>query len=684
MSDSRRGAVAVMLEARSVALVGASAKPGSFGERMIVEARRSSARMHLVNPRYDRIDGITCAPSLSALDEPVDLVLLGVPDTALLTELKSAAAVGAKSAVIFGSAHGAPLRRAVADTAADAGMAVCGGGCMGFVNNATGLRALGYLEPDPLPPGGVSLVTHSGSAFSTILRASRGFGFRIAISSGQELVTDTADYVDYIVDDPETTMIALLLETPRSVGRLRAGLRRAAQRDIPVVILPVGHSPRGRAMVAAHSGALAGDAAGWQAFCSDTGAVRVTDMAEFVDTIELFEAGRRRRRGSHGIATVHDSGAERALCADLAHELAVDFTELAAPTLHALAELLDDGLSPGNPLDVWGTGADTRALFGGCLRALVDDPGVAVTALAVDLVPEFDDDTAYADAMLDVASGTDAALAVLTSVPSAVDGLTATRLRGNGIPVLEGARSGIAALGHLARWPLPVSTALPQVDAERAQRWTAALAADWNAPAAFRLLADYGIPVTRSHAAHTVAGVLAAADAVGYPVVLKTLGAAHKSDVGGVILGIRDRESLWVAYEEMAERLGPDVSIDAMATAGVEISLGVVRDDNFGPMVVVATGGTLVELLADRAVACPPISRDAAGELVHSLRGAPLLAGWRGAPAADIDALADAVVGFSQLAIELGEHLDAVEANPVIVSATGVVAVDALVIPRAR
>ncbi|BBX09643.1 acetate--CoA ligase family protein [Mycolicibacterium aichiense] len=685
MSDSRRGCVATMLEARSVALVGASAKPGSFGERMIIEARRSSARMHLVNPRYERIDGVTCAPSLAALDEPVDLVLLGVPDTALLAELNNAAAVGVKSAVIFGSAHGAPLRRAVAQAATDAGMAVCGAGCMGFVNNVTGLRALGYLETDPLPSGGVSLVTHSGSAFSTILRASRGFGFRVAISSGQELVTDTADYLDYIVEDPGTTMIALLLETPRSVGRLRAGLRRAAQRDIPVVILPVGHSPRGRAMVAAHSGALAGDAAGWQAFCADTGAIRVTDMAEFVDTIELFEAGRRRRPGSRGIATVHDSGAERALCADLAHELAVDFAELATPTLRTLAELLDDGLSPGNPLDVWGTGADTRALFSGCLRALVDDPGVAVTALAVDLVTEFDDDTAYPDAMLDVAAGTHAPLAVLASVPSAVDGATAAGLRHNGIPVLEGARSGIAALGHLARWPLPVSTALPHIDAQRAQRWTAELtAAEWNAPAAFRLMADYGIPVTRSYSAHTVAEVLAAADAVGYPVVLKTLGAAHKSDVGGVVLGIGDRESLGVAYEEMAERLGSDVSVDAMAPAGVEISLGVVRDDNFGPMIVVAAGGTLVELLADRAVACPPISRDTARELVQSLRSAPLLMGWRGAPAADVDALADAIVGFSQLAIELGEHLDAVEANPVIVSATGVVAVDALVIPRAR
>ena len=677
-------AVTAMLQARSVALVGASPRPGSFGERMVIEARRSSARMHLVNPRYQDIDGIPCAPSLAALDEEIDLVLLGVPDAALLDQLKAAAAVGARSAVIFGSANGRPLREAVIEIAADAGMAVCGAGCMGFVNNATGLRALGYLEPDPLPAGGVSLVTHSGSAFSTVLRAGRGFGFRLAVSSGQELVTNTADYVEYILTDPDTTLIALLLETPRAVGRLRSGLRRAAGRDIPVVILPVGHSPRGRAMVAAHSGALAGDAAGWQAFCADTGAIQVGDIAEFADTIELFEAKRRRRPGSRGIATVHDSGAERALCADLANELGVDFSELAAPTLAKIGAQLDEGLAAGNPLDVWGTGADTRELFGACLRAMVDDPGVAVTALAIDLVSEFDGDTAYADAAVDVAAGTDAPLAVLASVGSAIDRPTAERLRGNGIPVLENARSGIAALGHLARWPRPLPAPDPSVNGERRQRWAGRLAEPgWDAPAAFELLADYGIPVAQSKAAGDLAGVLAAAEAIGYPVALKTLGAEHKSDVGGVALGLADPSALRRAYLAMAEALGPRVSVDAMAAPGVEISVGVVRDDNFGPLVIVAAGGTLVELLADRAVACPPVNRETATELLRSLRTAPLLAGWRGAAAVDIDALADVVVGFSALATELGEFVDAVEVNPVIASPSGVVAVDALVVPRA-
>jgi len=176
--------------------------------------------------------------------------------------------------------------------------------------------------------------------------------------------------------------------------------------------------------------------------------------------------------------------------------------------------------------------------------------------------------------------------------------------------------------------------------------------------------------------------VLAIAGAVGYPVALKTLGAEHKSDVGGVVLGISDDAALINAYQSMAERLGPAVSVDAMARPGVEVSVGVVRDENFGPLVIVAAGGTLIELLADRAVACPPISANDAQEMLGSLRVAQLLGGWRGSPPADVDALVDIVVGFSQLAAELGDALDAVEANPVIAAPTGAIAVDALVVRR--
>jgi acyl-CoA synthetase (NDP forming) len=461
---------------------------------------------------------------------------------------------------------------------------------------------------------------------------------------------------------------------------LRAALRRAAEQDVPVVILTVGGSPGGRAMVAAHSGALAGDAAGWAAFCASTGAVRVTDLTEFTDTLELFAAGRRaRNRG--GIATVHDSGAERALCADLAHDLDVPFAELGHDTVWAISELLDEGLIATNPLDVWGSGADTQTLFGACLRAVTDDPAVAVTALAVDLVTEYDGDTAYTDAVLDIASGTEAPLAVLASVPSAIDAVTAQRLRDNGIPVLEGTRSGLAAMGHLASWPLALPAAAAPVDATRRARWRDLLAA--GPIPAFDLLADYAVPVVASRWAHSLGQALAAADEIGYPVALKTLGTEHKSDVGGVALGLSDDAALSIAYIAMAESLGPAVSVDTMAGDGVEISVGFVRDDAFGPLIVIAAGGVLVELLADRVVACPPLSHVEARRLLDTLRIRPLLDGWRGSPAVDVDGLVDVIVGFADMATELGDMLDAVEANPVIVSASGVIAVDALVIGRA-
>ncbi len=302
----------------------------------------------------------------------------------------------------------------------------------------------------PLPAGGVSLVSHSGSAFSTLLRARRGFGYRLAVSSGQEIVTDTADYVEYALDDPGTRLVALLMESPRAVPRLRATLLRAAEADVPVVILPVGGSPTGRAMVAAHSGALAGEDAGWHAFCDAVGAVRVRDLAEFTDTIELFAMGRRASRDTKAIATVHDSGAERALTADVAHELGVSFAALSGDTLQSIEVLLDDGLIATNPLDVWGTGADTRALFGACLRTIADDASVAVTALAVDLVTEFDGDTAYADAVLDVAADTDAPLAVLTSLPSAVD---RALHNGCGTTASQSWRARAAGWRHSVTWP---------------------------------------------------------------------------------------------------------------------------------------------------------------------------------------------------------------------------------------
>ncbi len=394
---------------------------------------------------------------------------------------------------------------------------------------------------------------------------------------------------------------------------------------------------------------------------------------------------------------MHDSGLERAHVADVADALGVPFAEISAATRARLAGLLDPGVEPANPLDMWGTGAQAQDQLAGSLATLAADPAVAAVALAVDLVPEFDGDQSYPLAVLDAARRSGTPFAVLSNVPSAIDGAAAARLRAAGIPVLEGTRSGLLALRHLldhaaagartgAGGPAGSGrAAAPAADPGRPERWAEVITTGAaHGTALFRLLADYGIRCPPARAAASADEAAAAAGAIGYPVVLKTgePGVAHKSDAGGVILGLRDAAALRAAYAHLAARLGPQVLVCATAAPGTELSLGLARDPSLGPLVVVAAGGVLVELLADRVVALPPVGPQQARDLVNRLRAARLLAGVRGRPPADLAAVAAAVGAVSQIAVELGDALDALDINPLICGPDGAVAVDALAIPR--
>ncbi len=664
------------MSARSVAVIGASERPDSFGWRISTEVLRSPGleRVHLVNPSRTTVLGQRCVPSLSDVPEPVDLVLLGVPDAALVPTLSLAAARGDAGAVIYGSAYG--LRDEVVAAAGE--MAVVGGGCMGFVDTTTGVRAIGYLERDPLPTGSIALVTHSGSVFSALLRTHRRLEFAVAVSSGQELVTTTADHLAYALSLPQTRVVGLVLETMRDAPRLAECLAEAARRNIPVCALTVGSSVRGQALVDAHSGAIAGSDAGWEALFTAYGVHRCLDLADLTDSLELFSIGRRAVPSSgRGIATAHDSGAERVLVADVAERLAVPFATLAPASVERLASLLDPGLEPTNPLDVWGSGADTEQLFGAALEALADDPDVGAVALAVDLVEEYDGDEAFPRALETLLSRTPKPVVVLANVASAVDQVAARRLRDLGIPVLEGTTSGLRALGHLLASP-PRARPEVVVDQARRARWIAGDLRNWPA-----LLEDYGIAVARSSIVSSREDAVRAAETIGLPVALKTAeeDVHHKTEVGGVHLGLGSPDAVGTAYDDLAGRLGARVVVQRQL-AGVEVALGVVRDPLLGPLVVVSPGGTLVELMGERAVALPPIDRDTALDLLRGLRLWRVLEGYRGAPPADIDALAAAAVALGQLAVELGDRLEGLDLNPVLVAPAGAVVVDALVLPR--
>jgi acetate---CoA ligase (ADP-forming) len=364
------------------------------------------------------------------------------------------------------------------------------------------------------------------------------------------------------------------------------------------------------------------------------------------------------------------------LAADLADAAGVPFAPLSDLTRERVASLLDDGLQPANPLDVWGTGARTRELVGGCLTAVASDPAVGVTALAVDLVEELDEDEQYLDAVLDAHRAVNGPVAVLAPTAASVHQPYAARLRAADIPVLEGMSSGLRALGHLLD-TRNRSGSRARGAAGVPVRELPDLAGPVDTAGALELLASAGVPVVATSRARTLTEAVGAAVGIGFPVALKTAGAAHKTEVGGVVLGLRDEAELRAAYDRLRP-LGDEVLVQAMAPTGVELSLGVVRDAHLGPLVVLAAGGVLVELLAERAVALPPIDERQAGLLLDELpKVSALLDGHRGGGAADRGAVARAVVVVSQVALAW-DRLEALDVNPLVCGPEGVLAVDAL------
>jgi acyl-CoA synthetase (NDP forming) len=566
------------------------------------------------------------------------------------------------------------------------------------------LRVCGYPEPAALPCGPVAVVSHSGSVFSALLHNDRGLRFNLVVSAGMELVTTAAAYLDHAVELPSTRVVALFLETVREPAAFRAALAKAAERGVHVVALKVGRGRAAGEMVAAHSGALAGEDGAYQALFDAYGVARVRSLDELADTCELLAAGRRAFPG--GLAAIHDSGGERAHLMDLAEELEVPLARLSQATRARLASVLEPGLPATNPLDAWGTGNDADGIFAACIRALLDDPDTGALAIALDLTAEPTPETSWTGLAVQAAAATAKPVAVLGNLASAVDRADAARLRAAGVPVLEGTATGLAALGHLlarrdylAHPPPPAATAAPPAPAgargagAAAGRVTGGVRAHWRARLAdprplgeveaLAMLADWGVPVVAAEEAAGLDAAVAAAGRVGWPVALKTAtaGVRHKSGVGGVRLGLAGPEQLAAAYADLSGRLGPRVVVARMAAAGVELALGVVRDPQFGPLVMVAAGGVLVEVLRDRRFALPPVDARTARSALDRLAVRPLLDGaGGGGAAADPDAVAGAVVALSGLAVDLGDLLLAVDVNPLVAGPDGCVAVDALVV----
>ena len=687
-----------LLAPRSIAMVGASRKRNSVGNDMMRNLMPSgyTGAVYPVNPSYDSLYGYKCYPSLASLPEAVDTAILSVPNRVLEEVVREAIAAGARSLVIFASAEledegDNRLRDRVAAMARAAGVPVCGANCMGFFNPAHPLRAFSAFYPEPLEAGGLAYIAQSGSLLQALLFNDERLKFNLAISTGQELVTTAADYMDFALEQPSTRAIALVLETIRDPEAFIAALEKAHQRDIPVIALKLGRTEAGAEFALSHTGAIAGNAEVYQALFRRYGVVSVHDLNELAATAILLCGAKTAAPG--GLSAILDSGGERELVVDVASDLGVPFAKISSATTRILQENLDSGLPPVNPVDAWGTGREFEAVFENCLTALMKDPDTALGMFVADLSEELDLHAGYAEVCQAVARATDKPLVVMTNYSAWSHRKHAIRLSRSGIPVLDGTVSSLRAVRHALDYrDFLAQKAVKAADRRenpRAQYWRDLLAvrqAPLTEDEGYALLGDYGIRVPPHRVVECREEALEAARAIGFPLVIKTAapGILHKSDVGGVVLGVEDEASVTTAYDDLAERLGPRVLISGMASGTAEMAFGLVRDEQFGSFVMIAFGGVWIEILKDSQLAMVPVDEEVARRRIAELKMAKVLDGVRGAPPCDKQALVDTYVRLGELAADLGSHIAEMDINPVLVSADGVVAVDSLIVPASN
>lgn len=687
-----------LLRPSSIALIGASNRAGAPGRVMVDQARAGgfTGRLFPVNPRETEISGLTCVPNLAHIASHVDLAVIAVGEARTEAALSEVIDRGIPAAMIFAGCDGAGaegdgvLARLTA-MAREAGLALCGPNSMGFVNPSHGLNVMAYAPRVALRRGNIALIAQSGSAFSALTYNHDRLGFSLAVSTGREIATRSEDYLHWALDQPETGVIGLFQETARDPERFREALERAEACGIPVVILKVGRSEVAARFAASHSGAIAGNAAAYEAVFRAHNVIETHTLDDFAACLQMFSHVDPLALPDGRLAGVHDSGGEREMVVDRAEELDVPYAVLSAHTKARLADNLDAGLHPENPLDAWGSGKDFEPKINNMMNALITDPDVGVLGLFVDIRDGSWTSGTCVDALASASAASGKPGVVVSNFSGVNHAVMASDAIAAGLPVIEGTDEGLRAVRALFDWrdarrhansPDP----LPQIPPGIAAKWRIRLteAAPLDEAEALSLLADYGIPTPRLARITSPADIEAAVATVGLPLVLKTAapGVAHKSDVNGVIVGLQTADDVRAAYADLSARLGPMAIVAEMAPKGAELAFGILHDDSFGPLVMLATGGIWIELLKDRVVALPPFGPAGARRMIDRLRLGAMLTGARGRPPADLDAVADALARLSRLASDLGDLIAEMDVNPVLAGPGGCCAVDALLTPR--
>lgn len=707
---------------RSIAVVGASERGGiAQTVRDNLRVTASVTRCHFVNPRYAELLGQPCYPSLDALPETPDVALIALNPLRAAAATADAARAGVPAVIIPGGGvveGGEPAARMQAEVAAIArehGIALVGPNCMGVVDLTTNSSVyIGDVSPY-LPRGGIAGIAQSGSVTDAFIHSGSRVGFSRIVSCGSEVALDVCDYLAWCLDDPETRGVILFLEGLKRPERFLALADRALELGKPVMAVKVGRSEQAQAASMAHSGSLAGEARVTEAALDAVGVIRCADLDELLEAAELVEGCRRTGRGvGRGrTAVVTVSTGEASLIADLVPRTGVDLPALPPDAKAAILAALPTMTHVDNPMDPWGAD-DPATAYGAVFEALAASDAYDVLVLVHDfpyrsLPSEVQTAEEVTRPLLAATRNRPAILPVYVSLTSGEPPPETKELLdtiGGGAPILRGAVEAFGAIAALARWERRRVRRL--VAGPRRASWPG-LAADrtsWvfqpppstpqsNGPASrllpeaesLELLARWGLPATAFARAADPSAAAKAAARLGFPVAVKldAEGLAHKTEVGGVRLGLGDERAVMDAARDLlATSLPPPavlrgLLVQPMAPPGVELIVGLRRDAQFGPAVLVGFGGVLAEALDDVAVRLAPLSLAEATEMLDELRGARLLDGYRGRPGVDVAAVVELVVAVGELGV--GDPAIAeIDLNPVVAGAASVTVVDALVL----
>ena len=685
-----------LLRPSSIAVIGASASAG-VGRRILETLLHGQypGALYAINPKYDDVLGVPCFPDLSALPEPVEHVVFAVSDHRLETIFEEAVKTGVKAMTIMSMLYidndmQPPLKERIQHRVQETGVLVCGANGMGFYNFADRVTVGGFATRPNHIAGNVALISHSGSGMAGIMDSDERINFNLTVSAGQELSVGMHDYLDFALEMPTTEVVGLFMETVREPDLMIQAFKKATRKQIPIVVIKTGKTKRSAELTVSHSGALAGSDECYNAVFSKFGIQRVNDMNELADTLIMFAQPHSLAEGN--LVTIHDSGGERQLILDLAADQEVDFADLNPETILKLEEILDPGLPAVNPLDAWGRGLDdSDQIMADSLTTMLQDPNASMGAVVQDrgalsrIYPE------YLQYMKQANDATGKPVFLVSNIQGTSSDNTVMESTARGLPILDGVYSflaGVRCMHQYRDYLAHENDILEPIATEAITKWQQTIDQGQliGEHEALGMLSDSGIAANQSYYVDNLDDVIESAKKLGYPVVLKTAvpGISHKSEIHGVHLNLNSDEELRSAYKDLNKRLGPEALLSKMINEeGVEMILGMITDPQFGPMITLGFGGVYAEILKDVVTLMPPFSAETAKQALSELKMQPLLYGFRGSKAVDVESYCKMASKFSLFAVAMRNHICEIDVNPIILGKDICLGLDALVVVHA-